>query len=189
MNSVAAPGEDDELEPDEEREADRGRPAPEPFWVIGDRPATDPQPAQHRGPDVVQRRERVEEVPGRSDQRAHDRHPDPAVDPQEERGDVRVARVAGDPLGDDPDPAKQADPTERVAEPRRRQRPLSIEHGRCRSHVPDDDEDERQGDRRGGPDQVDRQRQPTRVRRVERMRGDGRWQEDRETESPEQALR
>ena len=117
-------GEDHELEPDEEREPDRRRPAAEPLRVVGDRPALDAEPAQDRGAEVVERRERIEEVPGRSDDRADDRQPDPAVDPQEERRDVGVARVAGDALGDDPDPAEEADGPERVADPRRRQRAL-----------------------------------------------------------------
>ena len=49
--------------------------------------------------------------------------------------------------------------------------PLGGQVRRLRADVADDDEDERQGDRRGGPDDVDRQGQPARVGRVERVRG------------------
>ena len=135
-------GEDDELEPDVEREADDGRPATETLGVVGDRPALDTEPAQDPGADVVEGRERIEEVPGRSDQRADDRQSDPAVDPQEERRDVSVARVPGDPLGDDPDPADQSQRPQRVAQPRRWQGTLGIQVGRRRPHVADDHEDE-----------------------------------------------
>ena len=115
-------------------------------------------------------------------------HADPAVDPQEQGRDVGVARAAGDALGDDPDPAEEPDGPERVAEPGRRQRarrPIEVRRGR--PHVADDDEDERQGDGRGGPDEVDGQRQPARVGRVERVRRDRRGQEEGEPEREAEA--
>ena len=99
------------------------RPATEPLRVVGRRPALDVGRARIQARQVVDRRERVEEVPGRADDRADDGQADPAVDPQEERRDVAVARPAGDPLGDDPQPADRARSTRSpIAQPGRRQR-------------------------------------------------------------------
>ena len=139
-------GLDHELQPDEEGEPDDRRPAAEARRVVGGLPAPDVQPAQERGAQVVEGRERVEEVPGRPDDGGDDGQPDPAVDPQEERRDVAVARPAGDPLGDDPGPADEPDGAEPVPKPRRRQRPRRV------------------GDRWGGPDVADDDERRTRVR-------------------------
>ena len=80
------------------------------------------------------------------------RQADPAVDPQEERRDVAVARAADDALGDDPDPADEPERPERVAEPRPAAGdPRPVEVGRRRADVADEHEDERQGDRRSRP--------------------------------------
>ena len=99
----------DELQPDEDGEPDRARPASEPLRVVGRCPALDVGSRQDPGRHVVDRRERVEEVPGRADDRADDGQADPAVVPQEEGRDLPVARPAGDPLADDPQPADQPD--------------------------------------------------------------------------------
>ena len=80
---------------------------------LRDVPAADAEPPERPGEDVVDRRERVDPLPDRREQRRQHRDPDPAVDPQEQRRDGRLRRAAGDALGDDPDPADQADDAQR----------------------------------------------------------------------------
>ncbi len=167
----------DELEPDERDEPDGRRPAAEPFRIGGRRPGADAEPAQQPGAQVVERRERVEEVPRRPDERGDEGQPDPAVDPQEERRDRAVAGVAEDALGDDPRDGDEADDPQDDPDDRRRQVARAGRSRRRRPDVARQHEQEREPDRDGGPGQVDRQREPARVRRVElvaedRRRGD-----------------
>ena len=183
----------DELQPDEHGEPDRPRPASEPLGVVGGGPALDVGSRQDPGRHVVDRRERVEEVPGRADDRADDGQADPAVVPQEEGRDLPVARPAGDPLADDPQPADQPDGAQPEPQPGRRQRPRRGEVRRRRPDVADDDERERQCHGRRGADDVDRERQPARVGRVQGMGRDRRGQDqgeaDRRREAARQACR
>ena len=183
-------GEDDELEPDEEREADR-RPASD-----RDAPGSrrSPSPGRRAGPapgaDVMERRERIEEVPRRSDQRA-DRSPARPSRRPTGRASRRPRRSCSPAI---PWAMIQTQPIrperpQRVAQPGRRQRTLGSQVGGRRPHVADDHEDERQGDGRRGPDQVDRQRQPARVGRVERVCRDRRRQEDGEADREPQCRR
>ena len=58
-----------ELEPDDEREADGGGPATEPVWVVGQLPRRDAESPDDRGTQIVERRERIQEVPDRPDDR------------------------------------------------------------------------------------------------------------------------
>ena len=109
--------------------------------------------------DVEERRERVEVVPDRSDERRDrgDRHP--AVHPQEQARDLGRAGPAGDALDDDPYPADEPEDPEQHAQPGGWQ----VARRRCvraiRAHVADEHEDERQRDRRRGAGEVDRKRQ------------------------------
>ncbi len=128
------------------------------------------EPADHPGADVVEGRERIDEVPGWSDERADDRQPDPAVDPQEERRDGGLRGPAGDALGDDPEPADDAEDAQPDADagpggdgPDRQLRAV-------RADVANEHEHERQGDGRRGAGQVDSEGQPARVGRVEGVR-------------------
>ena len=97
-----------ELEPHEHGEADDRRPRREPRWIRRRAPAPDAQTPQDPGADVVEGRERVEPLPDRDQQRAHDGEADPAVDPGEERAHLGARRPAHEELGDDPGPADQA---------------------------------------------------------------------------------
>ena len=163
----------DELEPDDEHEPDHRRPAAEALRVLRRVPAADPERAGGSRADVVERRERVEPVPDRVEERRDDRDSDPAVDPQEERLDVAGALSADDPLGDDPGPADQPDRAQPVAEPRGRHLARTGRGHRLRADVREHHERERQRDRQRRPGNVDRERQPRLVRDVERVRGDG----------------
>src|SRR4051794_4289247 len=165
-------GLDDELEPDEEREACRRRPAADRGGIGGDIPALDVQGAQDGGADVVDRRERVEEVPRGPDDRAHDREPDPAINPQEQGRNVSVARPAGDALSDDPRPANEPENQQGPADPGRRQMTGGGQVGRRGAYITDDDEDERQGDRDGRPDDIDCEGEPARIGRIHAVRRD-----------------
>ena len=168
------PARDHELDPDDDREADDRRPLAERLRVVGHLPRRDAQSLDQRGTQVVQGRERVEEVPDRPDERAHHGHADPAEDPDEQRGDLGVARAADDPLDDDPQPGQEPERAEREAQGRRWQ-PARVRGLRALGpDVADQHEDERQGDGRRGAREVDRQRQPARVRRVECVRQDDR---------------
>ena len=70
---------------------------------------------------VVDRRERVDPVPDRADERGQHRHADPAVDPQEQRRDVaRRSCLPAIPQRDDPDPADSARGRGRSTHPGRR---------------------------------------------------------------------
>ena len=102
-----------ELEPDEGGEADHARPATEAGRVVGRLPRPDPKAPDDGGADVVERRERIEELPDRSDDRGDHRHADPAVDPQEERRDVAGRRTADHALDDDPEPGDESEGPER----------------------------------------------------------------------------
>ena len=139
-----------QLEPDEHGEADDGRPAPEPLRVGRRRGAGQADPAQRPGAQPVERRERIEPGPGRSDEGRHEGQPDPAVGPQEERGDVALRRTAEDDRADDdPDPGQQADAGQPDAEGRRDpDGPILPEGCRLgRRAAAQDHDGERRGDR------------------------------------------
>ena len=177
----ARPGIEDELEPDHDDEADRGRPAPERGRVLGQLPRSDAQPGDDPGQGVMDGRERVEEVPDRPDDGRQHGQQDPAVDPQEERRHVAGALAADDALGDDPGPADDA---ERARSPmridRRRQMAGRGQVRAVRADVADEDEQERQRDRRRGAGHVHGQGQAARVRRVEGVGEDRGGQEQGE---------
>ena len=163
-----------ELEPDDDREADGRRPPTESRRVLGEVPRRHAQPPDDRGPEVVDGRERVEVVPDRPDERRDHRHADPAVDPHEERGDLGVALPADDALDDDPQPREQPDRTQDVAQRRRRHPAVARRIGPLGADVADEHEDEREGDGGCGAGQVDGERQPARVGRVQRVGEDRR---------------
>ncbi len=152
----------DELEPDEEQQPDDRRPAAEGARVLGDRPTRDTDATGDGRADVVDRRERVEPVPDRTDERGQEREPDPAVDPQEERRHIAGAGAARDPLGDDPGPADQADGAEEVAQ-RGGRDPARGRDRRLRPDIGDEEERERQPHGDPGSREVDDQRQPALV--------------------------
>ena len=169
-----------ELEPDEEGEPGDGRPDPQERRELTRLPAPDPEPAEHPGRDVVERGERVQPLPDRHEQRGHHRDADPAVHPQEQRRDGAIGRSAGDPLGHDPDPAEKADRPEQDAE-RGRDADIARVHRGGGAHVPGEDEHEREGDRRGRPDEVHGQRERALVGGRQRVRrDDGRRSGDRD---------
>ncbi len=186
-----APAVADELEPDEEQEPDDRRPAAQPARGVGDRPAAQAEPGGHAGSEIVDRRERVEDVPDRSDERGQERQTDPPVDPQEQSRHVSRAGSAGDALGDDPDPANQADGTE--------DEPQRGGHGaaegrdrRFRSDVGDQEERERQPDRDRRSREIDDQRQAALIRVREAVGKDrcrACQQQDRDHRSDDQAPR
>ncbi len=89
---------DDELEPHDDQEPDRRRPRREPGRVLGHVPRADAEPMHDRGTEVMERRERIEELPDRPDERRQQRDAHPAVDPQDEGRDLGVGRAAEDPL-------------------------------------------------------------------------------------------
>ncbi len=106
----AAGRRDGQLEPDEERQADRGGPSSE-AGRIGRRGATgEPDRSESGREQPVERAERVEVLPGRADEGADHGQPDPPVDPQEEGRDVALGVTSqDDSLDHDPGPAEQPD--------------------------------------------------------------------------------
>ena len=147
-----------ELEPHEEDEPrDRG-PRADARGQLGERPASDADRAQQPGEDVVERRERVEPLPDREQQRGHERDPDPAEHPQEQRRDA---------ASDDP-PASacatiHSQPTRPIARRTRRRIAGTWTMPPVRdlgdAHVAGEDERERERDRGRGPHEVDGERQ------------------------------
>ncbi len=141
--------------------------------VVGEVPRLDPEAADDPGHQVVERRERVEEVPDRPDEGRQHGDADPAVDPQEQRRHVADALAADDALGDDPGPADEPDRAQAEPDGGRRQMAGVGQVRALGADVADEDEDERQRDGRRGPDEVDGQRQTARVGGVEGV-GEGR---------------
>ena len=144
-----------------------------------------PEPAHDPRPDVVQRRERVDPVPDREEQRGNERDADPPVHPQEERRHVGRAGTAGDALGHDPRPGEQADRAQPIAEPGGRQSGWPLLGGQLDADVTQDDERERQGDRDGRAGQVDRERQPAGIRGIQLVAERDAGQQDRERDAPD----
>ena len=107
-----------QLEPDDDRETDDRRPPTEPRREIRGFPGRHAEPSNERDPEIVERRERVHEVPGRPDERRRHRNAYPAIDPDEQRGHFGVALATDDSLEDDPEPGQQAESAE--PEPHRR---------------------------------------------------------------------
>src|SRR6185503_1324707 len=137
---------------------DDRRPPADRRGIVGPGPALEPGPTEDSRSDVMEGRVRIEPMPDGPDERRQEREADPAVDPQEERGDVAGARPARDTLSDDPQPAEEPDAAHEIAEPGRR--PATLADCRwIRTDVGDQDECERQadGDRRSR--EVDDQRQ------------------------------
>ena len=163
-------------------EPDGGRPATQARRVHGRLPACQADSAEERGTQIVERRERVQELPDRPDHSRDDRHANPAVDPQEECRDAAVARPAGDPLGHDPGPADQADEAKPIPDWRPRHGAGSMRCRRGRPDVADDHEDERERNGRRGTHEVDGQRQPALVRRVQGVGRDRRREHERQPE-------
>ena len=59
-------GVEHELDPDDDHEADRRRPSTEPLRVVGDLPGRDAEAPDERRTEIVEGRERVQEVPDRA---------------------------------------------------------------------------------------------------------------------------
>ena len=135
----------------------------------------DAEPPEDGRTEVVERRERVEEVPGRPDERRDDGQADPAVDPQEQRRDVARGRTADDALGDDPEPARRG----RARGERSRIRLAAAQPARSvvgaaarTSRASTNDERQGHGHRRARD--IDGKGQPTRIACVQLMPEDGR---------------
>ncbi len=101
---------DRQLQPDEAGQADRGRPPSETDRVRRRPTARQPDRAESRGQEPMERAERVEVLPDGTDEGAGHGQSDPAVDPQEERRDVALGMASHDDgLDHDPDPADEPD--------------------------------------------------------------------------------
>ena len=67
-----------------DRETGDGRPTPQVRRILGGVATAEPQPVAHRPEQTVQGCERAEPLPRRAHERAQERDPDPAINPQEE---------------------------------------------------------------------------------------------------------
>jgi len=159
----------DQLQPDDDREPDHGRPAAQSLWVDGILAARKAKSTGQPGQAGVDGRERVEPRPGGTDQRAEQGQPDPAVHPQKERRHVAVAGSSAERLDDDPQPGQQADRAQAATQPARH---ATHRGGRVRARrgcVVQDHEGERHRHGQCRPADVHDQRQWRLVALVQRV--------------------
>jgi hypothetical protein len=162
----------DELEPHDEHKARHRRPALECSRVLDRLEASNAGATHCPRASIVQGRERVQPLPDGADEGRNDRHPNPRVDPHEQRSDVRVRRSAADALGEDPEEAGNThDAHQQLHDPRQLKR-VSGDGRRIGAQVANQHERERKRNRESRAAEIDDQRQPALVVAVDRVRSD-----------------